>query len=166
MNPRASVSLSASLAFSCSLENFIQTFVNFKFFSRLFFVQTFFSSDFFKIFQRALLFRCWVPKGCLRGARFARNFFEKSFNSYLELEPLQHSVTRRGTFWRGARAERRDGSLAESCWVCLPGRFAPKNFARIFPKIRKNSRKCSKSYLQRVSQGGPHLFWGLHDVLF
>ena len=31
-------------------------------FFRLFF-QTFFSSDFFKIVQRALLFRCWVPKG-------------------------------------------------------------------------------------------------------
>ena len=31
LNPRASVSLSASLAFSCSLENFIQNFVNFKF---------------------------------------------------------------------------------------------------------------------------------------
>ena len=47
-----------------------------------------------------------MPKGCLRGARFARNFFEKSFNSYLELELPQRSVTRRGTFWRAARAER------------------------------------------------------------
>ena len=46
--------------------------------------------------------------GCLRGARFARNFFEKSFNSYLELEPPQHSVTRRGDFLAGsARGEAR-----------------------------------------------------------
>ena len=32
-----------------------------------------------------------VRKGCLSGARFARNFFEQSFNSYLELEPPQRA---------------------------------------------------------------------------
>ena len=52
--------------------------------------------------------------GCLRGARFARNFFEKSFNSYVELEPPQHSVTRRGTLFGGQRARR--GARIEN-WV-------------------------------------------------
>ena len=49
-----------------------------------------------------------MRQGCLRRARFARNFFEKSFNSYLELEPPQHSVTRRRDFLAGsARGEAR-----------------------------------------------------------
>ena len=74
------------------------------FFFRLFLVQTFSKFSNVRFFFVAGCLR--VPKGCLRGARFARNFFEKSFNSYLELEPPQHSVTRRGTFWRAARAER------------------------------------------------------------
>ena len=71
---------------------------------RLFFHPTFSKFSNVRFFFVAGCLR--VPKGCLRGARFARNFFEKSFNSYLELEPPQHSVTRRGTFWRAARAER------------------------------------------------------------
>ena len=67
-----------------------------------------------------------------RSARRGRRRCRCAGRRYLEHEPPQHSGTRRGTFWRGARAEMRDGSLAGSCWVCLPGRFAPKTarFAR------------------------------------
>ena len=54
--------------------------------------------------------------------------------------------------------------------VCVfPGASRPKmlqEFFQKFGKIRKNSRKCTRSHLHRASPGGPHLFWGLHDILF
>ena len=109
-NKKFSLFSTFAVVFSCSSENFISNVVNFKFFSRLFFLFRLFfhptSSEFSNVRFFFVAGCLRVPKGCLRGARFARNFFEKSFNSYLELEPPQHSVTRRGTFWRAARAER------------------------------------------------------------
>ena len=84
-NKKFSLFSTFAVAFSCSLENFILNFVNFKFFQTFFsdfFFQTFFHPTFSKSSNVRFFFVAGclkVPKGCLSGARFARNFFEKHF---------------------------------------------------------------------------------------
>ena len=131
-------------------------------------IKTFFLRLFFKTFLLASLDGRGdrVSQRCLRGARFARNFFEKSFES---LPRMIKSSTRLGVgqfFFSKQRSWWLRSCSSDVPSLCLPGRFAPKNVARNFPKIRKNSRKCTRSHLHRASPGGPHLFWGLHDILF
>ena len=70
--------------------------------------------------------------GCLRAARFARNFFEKSFES---LPRMIKSSTRLGVgqfFFSKQRSWWLRSRSADVPSLCLPGRFAPKTarFAR------------------------------------
>ena len=110
-NKKFSLFSTFAVVFSCSSENLFQMLLTLNFFPDFFLFRLFFHPTFSKFSNVRFFFVAGclrVPKGCLRGARFARNFFEKSFNSYLELEPPQHSVTRRGDFLAGsARGEAR-----------------------------------------------------------
>ena len=117
---------------------------------RLFFHPTFSKFSNVRFFFVAGCLR--VPKGCLRGARFARNFFEKSFNSYLELEPPQHSVTRRGDFLAGsARGEARRVAR----WVLLGVSSRALRAQKFCKNFSKNSEKFAKMHQIPPSSGEP-----------
>ena len=110
------------------------------FFFRLFLVQTFSKFSNVRFFFVAGCLR--VPKGCLRGARFARNFFEKSFES---LPRMIKSSTRLGVghfFFRNS-GPGGCGLALQMFRVCVfPGASRPKmlqEFFQKFGKIRENA---------------------------
>ena len=83
-----------------------------------------------------------------RSARRGRRRCRCAGRRYLEHELPQHSVTRRGDFLAGsARGQLRDGSLAGSCWVCLPGRFAPKTARFARERVPKKIKTFFKDFL-------------------